>query len=215
MWVLPPTQEGEGEAARNNVVRSAGKRSCPDLSVICYLLPPTPDVSLGTRSSRSGFGFAVRGMIRGGTCAHGPWGLGSPLRSHRQCLCQWVTLTASHTKAGFHRYSPLKGFFLKTSLNSGLWVPGSVGNWFEVVARCHVAAKYRCWQVTAPSYVTSELTGDRTPRVPCLIRPGTRAETITRTCVTRTCVRLRPPLTPSVDSSEQGRLRGENRNVDT
>ena len=30
----PP--EEEGEAARNNVVMSAGKRSCPD--IICYLL---------------------------------------------------------------------------------------------------------------------------------------------------------------------------------
>ena len=29
---------GSGEATRNNVVMSAGKRSCPDLSVICHLL---------------------------------------------------------------------------------------------------------------------------------------------------------------------------------
>ena len=33
-WPRPPKEEGE--AARNNVVMSAGKRSCPD--IICYLL---------------------------------------------------------------------------------------------------------------------------------------------------------------------------------
>ena len=32
----PRPPEGEGEATRNNVVMSAGKRSCPD--IICYLL---------------------------------------------------------------------------------------------------------------------------------------------------------------------------------
>ena len=30
----PRLPKGEGEAARNNVVMSAGKRSCPD--IICY-----------------------------------------------------------------------------------------------------------------------------------------------------------------------------------
>ena len=34
----PRPSKGEGEAARNNVVMSAGKRSCPDIrdSYICY-----------------------------------------------------------------------------------------------------------------------------------------------------------------------------------
>ena len=35
----PRPPKGEGEATRNNVVMSVGKRSCPD--IICYLLSGT------------------------------------------------------------------------------------------------------------------------------------------------------------------------------
>ena len=49
-WPRPP--KGEGEAARNNVVMSAGKRSSPDLSVICLISVTLPTDFFLTQTTR-------------------------------------------------------------------------------------------------------------------------------------------------------------------